>query len=108
MIEGGQIFGGAATAGNNDDIDGARFVEVTDAGADFERRRFSLDLRGIDKDAGAMVTAAQATAPIERRGIRPGLVGRRPAPTTTSDGFATVSNPGCGQPLVPMSQMSSA
>ncbi len=57
VVEGGEIFGGASAAGDDDDIDIVVLVEVADASGDFDGRGIALDLGGIDQHIHRVMAA---------------------------------------------------
>ena len=59
MIEGGQILDRASATSHNDYVHVVSFVEMTNPVRNFERRRFSLYLRGKNQNV------RRAMAPVE-------------------------------------------
>ena len=69
VIEGGQVFGGAAAARDDNHVDVVVLVEETDSCGDLVRGRIALHLRGIDQDIHRMMAALRERS--ECRGARP-------------------------------------
>ena len=67
-VEGGQVFKGSATAGNDDEVDEARAVELGEGGFDFGRGGITLHGDGVKQNVEAGVAAADDVEEIANDG----------------------------------------
>src|ERR1700675_1603772 len=68
MVEGGKVFGGASASGHDDYVHVFRTIEILDPAADLGGGAFALYLRGVDKDAGRVMPAAQDVQDVAQGG----------------------------------------
>src|SRR5579859_4553589 len=68
IVEGSQIFYRAAAAGNDDDVDVLRAIEIFHAGRYFGRSGFTLHLSGVNQNPDIFMAARQDVQHVMQRG----------------------------------------
>src|SRR4051794_8919031 len=67
MIESGEIFGRAASAGDDDHFDFFSAIEMLETGRDFDRRGLSLNLRGVNQNARRLMATSENVENVAQR-----------------------------------------
>ena len=68
MVEGSQVFGRAATTGDDDHLNILDAIEILNAVTDVSRSTLSLHLCGINQNTGAVMAAPQNVEDVAQRG----------------------------------------